>query len=188
MQKTGTPLVNWQAGTCMQGGAGGQDLPPQDDRSVHHGSKIGALDTPFSTVPSGSELVAGVSAHMEPPVHDVHSEGVPAARCDNRNRCLRDVGLRSSVAERLAPTGMGRTMGGQIHSSQRTDSHSTCMCLMGKQWQYKRVCVKCDNMSVVQVIAGLSSRDPLLMHLLRLLYFYLALYNIQLRAEHTRCP
>ena len=132
MQKTGTPLVNWQAGTCMQGGAGGQDLPPQDDRSVHHGSEIGALDTPFSTVPSGSELVAGVSAHMEPPVHDVHSEGVPAARCDNRNRCLRDVGLRSSVAERLAPTGMGRTMGGQIHSSQRTDSHSTCMCLMGQ--------------------------------------------------------
>ena len=57
--------------------------------------------------------------------------------------------------------------------------------LWGKQWQYKRVCVKCDNMSVVQVIAGLSSRDPLLMHLLRLLYFYLALYNIQLRAEHV---
>ena len=56
--------------------------------------------------------------------------------------------------------------------------------LWGKQWQGKLVLVKCDNMSVVQVIAGLSSRDPLLMHLLRLLYFFMALYSIQLRAEH----
>ena len=36
----------------------------------------------------------------------------------------------------------------------------------GEQWQGKHVLVWCDNMAVVQVIAGLSSRDPLLMHLL----------------------
>ena len=54
----------------------------------------------------------------------------------------------------------------------------------GEQWQGKHVLVWCDNMAVVQVIAGLSSRDSLLMHLLRLLYFFLAIYSIQLEAKH----
>jgi len=40
-------------------------------------------------------------------------------------------------------------------------------------------------MAVVQVITSLTSRDELLMHLLRLLYFYLALYSIRLRAVHV---
>ena len=41
-----------------------------------------------------------------------------------------------------------------------------------------------NNMAVVQVITSLSCKDPLLMHLLRLLYFYMALHGIHLRAEH----
>ena len=48
----------------------------------------------------------------------------------------------------------------------------------GKQWQGKHVLVWSDNMSVVLVITGLSSRDPLLTHLLRLLYFFLATHSI----------
>jgi hypothetical protein len=54
----------------------------------------------------------------------------------------------------------------------------------GPVWKDKQVLVKCDNMSVVQVVAALTSRDPLLMHLLRLLYFFRPVYSIHLRVEH----
>ena len=37
---------------------------------------------------------------------------------------------------------------------------------------------------MVQIIRGLASRDPLLMHLLRLLYFFMAAHSIQLTANH----
>ena len=50
----------------------------------------------------------------------------------------------------------------------------------GEQWQGKTVLVWCDN----QIITGLSSKDPILMHLLRLLYFFLALHSIHLIAKH----
>ena len=54
----------------------------------------------------------------------------------------------------------------------------------GKQWQGKRVLIWCDNLAMVQIIRGLASRDPLLMHLLRLLYFFMAAHSIQLTANH----
>ena len=65
----------------------------------------------------------------------------------------------------------------------------------GDQWQNKEALVKCGNMSVVQVITALTSRDPLLMHLLQLPYFYLAFYNsiflpssLQHPVEGRACP
>ena len=42
----------------------------------------------------------------------------------------------------------------------------------------------CDNMAVVQVITALTSKDPVLMHLLRLLYFFLAVHDVHFWAEH----
>lgn len=54
--------------------------------------------------------------------------------------------------------------------------------IWGRCWENLSVVVECDNMSVVQVLSSLSSRDPTLMHLLR---YFLALYNIQLRAVHV---
>jgi hypothetical protein len=56
--------------------------------------------------------------------------------------------------------------------------------IWGKAWEYRTVRVQCDNMAVVQVLNSLTSRDPTLMHLLRCLHYYLALFNIHLRAEH----
>lgn len=55
-----------------------------------------------------------------------------------------------------------------------------------REWQYKSVLVRCDNMAVVQVIhvTALSSKDSTIMHLLRCLYYYVAPFNIHLRAEH----
>ena len=43
----------------------------------------------------------------------------------------------------------------------------------------------CDNMAVVQVITALTSKDPTIMHLLRFLFYNLALHNIYIRAEHV---
>ena len=38
--------------------------------------------------------------------------------------------------------------------------------IWGHQWRNQQVLVKCNNMAVVQVITNLTSRDPMLMHLL----------------------
>ncbi len=54
----------------------------------------------------------------------------------------------------------------------------------GGQWRNKLVLARSDNMAVVQVITSLSSKEPTIMHLLRALFFYMALFNIQIRAEH----
>ena len=43
----------------------------------------------------------------------------------------------------------------------------------------------CDNMAVVHVVSALSSKDPTIMHLLRCLCYYLARYNIHIRAKHV---
>ena len=55
----------------------------------------------------------------------------------------------------------------------------------GRCWRYQHVLVWCDNMAVVHVLHSLTSRDPAIMHLLRCLYYYLALYNIHLEAKHV---
>lgn len=44
--------------------------------------------------------------------------------------------------------------------------------------------VKCDNMAVVNILASSTSRDPLVMHLLRTLHFITAFYAIHLTAQH----
>ena len=56
------------------------------------------------------------------------------------------------------------------------------VAVWGAQWQYKSVLVRCGNMAVVQVIKALSCRDPIM--ILQCLYYYCALFSIQLRAEH----
>ena len=52
--------------------------------------------------------------------------------------------------------------------------------IWGYQWQNMHVLVRCDNMAVVQVLLALSSKEPTIMHLLRCLYYFLALYNIHI--------
>ena len=55
----------------------------------------------------------------------------------------------------------------------------------GSEWQDKHVVVMCDNMAVVQVVTALSSKDPTIRHLLKCTYFYLASFNIQIKAKHV---
>ena len=54
----------------------------------------------------------------------------------------------------------------------------------GPYWHSSLIQVHCDNMAVVNIIASNSSRDKLIMHLLRALHFICAFYSIQLSVKH----
>ena len=56
--------------------------------------------------------------------------------------------------------------------------------LWGPYWHREGVCFRSDNMAVVDVLCSRTARDPLLMHLLRCLVFYAAIYQFDFRAEH----
>ena len=58
------------------------------------------------------------------------------------------------------------------------------VAVWGPHWQSKHLLVRCDNMAVVQVINAQNCRDPSLLHLMRGLHFFSALYDIQLKAQH----
>ena len=56
--------------------------------------------------------------------------------------------------------------------------------MWGPYWRNSRILVKCNNMAVVNILATSTSRDPLVMHLLRTLHFISAFYSIHLIAQH----
>ncbi len=58
------------------------------------------------------------------------------------------------------------------------------VAIWGQEWCHKRLLIRCDNMAVVQVINAQNCRDHSLLHLLRCLHFYTALYDIRLKALH----
>ena len=55
----------------------------------------------------------------------------------------------------------------------------------GGQWSRKRICFRCDNMAVVDLLKSNTSQDRLLMHLLRCLAFYSAYFRFQCVAVHV---
>lgn len=56
--------------------------------------------------------------------------------------------------------------------------------LWGHHWKRTCVCFRSDNMAVVDVLRSRTSRDRLLMHLLRCLVFYAAYFGFQFIAKH----
>jgi hypothetical protein len=56
--------------------------------------------------------------------------------------------------------------------------------LWGPAWHCVCVRFQCDNMAVVEVLRSHTSHDPLLMHLLRCLVFYAAVYHFNFVAQH----
>ena len=58
------------------------------------------------------------------------------------------------------------------------------VALWGKQWQGKSIRCRCDNAAAVAIVNSGSSKDDRAMHLMRSLFFFLAKYNVTLRAEH----
>ena len=58
------------------------------------------------------------------------------------------------------------------------------IAVWGADWPSQPVLVHSDNMAVVCAISSGSAKDPLLMHLLRCLHFFLAHFDISLTASH----
>ena len=58
------------------------------------------------------------------------------------------------------------------------------VAIWGQAWQSSTVLAFSDNMAVVWALAAGTARDPLLMHLLRCLHFFCALFNIAIEAKH----
>lgn len=56
--------------------------------------------------------------------------------------------------------------------------------IWGSSWQGLCICFRTDNMAVVEVLRSRTSRDPLLMHLLRCLTFYAAVFHFDYKTEH----
>ena len=61
----------------------------------------------------------------------------------------------------------------------------TLACAMwGAEWQNRQVLVLSDNMAVVNIMASQTSRDTVIMHLLRCMHFFCVMHGISVRAEH----
>ena len=58
------------------------------------------------------------------------------------------------------------------------------VAMWGAYWHGSQVLVRCDNMAVVQIMAANSSKDAVVMHLLRGLHFFSAYYNINMQVVH----
>lgn len=56
--------------------------------------------------------------------------------------------------------------------------------LWGHRWSGAGVCFRSDNMAVVSILSTSTSRDQLLMHLLRCLTFYSAYFRFTIKATH----
>ena len=56
--------------------------------------------------------------------------------------------------------------------------------LWGRLWEGCHICFHSDNMAVVAVLNKRTAKDPLLLHLLRCLYFYAAFYCFHYSAAH----
>ena len=57
-------------------------------------------------------------------------------------------------------------------------------CVWGPYFARRSILCQCDNYSLVVAINKGSSKDPLVMHLLRCLWFFVAFYDINIVAEH----
>ena len=86
---------------------------------------------------------------------------------------------------KVVSTIRGQQIPKHAHFSQGDDtSTSISAAIWGKEWKGKRVLIRCDNTAVVSSINSRYCKDPLLMQLLRCLFFLEAQYQFKLKAEH----
>ena len=57
--------------------------------------------------------------------------------------------------------------------------------IWGSRWSRQRICFRCDNMAVVELLKSRTSQDQLLMHFLRCLSFYAAYFRFQFCTTHV---
>ena len=58
------------------------------------------------------------------------------------------------------------------------------MCHLGSRLTRSHTEFQCDNLSFVEAINKDTSKDPMVMHLQRCLWFFQALFNISIRVSH----
>ena len=58
------------------------------------------------------------------------------------------------------------------------------VALWGRQWQGGSVVCRCDNAALVAILKSGWCKDNLVMHLLRSLFFWLAMYQVTILSEH----
>ena len=56
--------------------------------------------------------------------------------------------------------------------------------IWGPEWRGKTVRCQCDNAAVVAIVRSGTSKHPLVMHLMRCLFFFVAYYQLYLEAVH----
>ena len=56
----------------------------------------------------------------------------------------------------------------------------------GVKWTHEWVLVKTDNQSVVDILKSRSSKNPMIMHMVRCIQFVLASFQFELQVEHTQ--
>ena len=56
--------------------------------------------------------------------------------------------------------------------------------MWGRHCCHKHVFIYGDNMAVVDIMATKTSKEPSIMHLLRCLHFFIAIFDINLRVAH----
>ena len=61
---------------------------------------------------------------------------------------------------------------------------ATCTAMWGKKWRGNRVKCRCDNAAVVAMLRSGSSKGERAMHLLRILFLFLATYDVFIFGEH----
>ena len=72
-----------------------------------------------------------------------------------------------------------------VHSYQELLPIVVAAAVWGAQWGRQRICFRCDNMAVVELLKSHTSQDQLLMHLLRCLAFYATYFRFQFHATHV---
>ena len=110
----------------------------------------------------------------------------------SRNKCLKRELLSLSVSPGLLATVSSTWASGfpnPGHLNSRTNPCSgrsfTPLCLLwGQQWSGKKLLFHCDNQAVVDIWASGTSRDPLIMHLVRSIFFRAATHHYTVLITH----
>ena len=58
--------------------------------------------------------------------------------------------------------------------------------LWGKFWSNASVCIRCDNLAVVQVVLNLKTKDNILAAFVHNVWFICAMWNLDLKINHIR--
>ena len=101
---------------------------------------------------------------------------------DNYLRHLGLVGLWGIHCHPLVSSSVATCMAAEKHRLQR--NVLLAAAIWGQTWRGTRVCFRSDNMAVVSVLRSGAAKDSILMHLLRCLHFYVAIWQFSYTAAH----